>query len=168
MEVYFPMTNRDDFISAMRTVAHSVTLVTTDGPAGLHGATVSAFCSVSADPPMVLVCLNEGSEIFRTVTANKTFSVTVLPEGSQHLADRFAGRQDHELSSRFEGLEVIDAVPQVKGATVFNCEIANSIPSGTHHVLLGRVVSCSRGDQNPLNYYDGNYHWLSKFTQAAE
>jgi flavin reductase (DIM6/NTAB) family NADH-FMN oxidoreductase RutF len=46
---------RDPFIRAMRGVANSVAIVTTDGVAGRHGATVSAFCSVSADPPSVLV-----------------------------------------------------------------------------------------------------------------
>ena len=65
--------HRQDFINAMRTVASSVSVVTTDGPVGRHGATVSAFCSVSADPPTLLVCLNSGSRIARTVAENGQF-----------------------------------------------------------------------------------------------
>ena len=54
---------RTAFIHAMRGVAASVTVVTTNGKAGRRGATVSAFCSVSADPPTILVCLNKSSGI---------------------------------------------------------------------------------------------------------
>ena len=54
---------RDAYVHAMRRVASSVAVVTTDGPAGCHGATVSAFSSVSADPPTILVCLRGGSRI---------------------------------------------------------------------------------------------------------
>ena len=57
------MLGRDNFLQAMRRVASSVTVVTTDGPHGRHGATVSAFCSVSADPPSVLICLRADSRI---------------------------------------------------------------------------------------------------------
>ncbi|MEQ9673623.1 MAG: flavin reductase family protein, partial [Roseovarius indicus] len=83
---------REDFISAMRRVAASVTVVTTDGPAGRAGATVSAFSSVSADPPTVLVCLHAQSRIAGFVQENKRFCVNVLPERFSDIADRFAGR----------------------------------------------------------------------------
>ena len=68
---------RKSFISAMRRVASSVTVVTTDGPGGRHGATVSAFYSV-ADPPSALVCLKADSRIARSVSArNGVFCVNV-------------------------------------------------------------------------------------------
>lgn len=54
---------RDDFIAAMRQIASTVAVVTTAGPGGKHGATVSSFCSVSADPPTMLVCLHGASRI---------------------------------------------------------------------------------------------------------
>ena len=57
------MPTREEFIEALRGVASSVSVVTTDGAAGRHGATVSAFCSVSADPPTLLVCLRGQSRI---------------------------------------------------------------------------------------------------------
>ena len=82
---------RADFVAAMRGVANSVTIVTTDGPAGRCGATVSAFASVSADPPMVLVCLHAQSTIAALAQENGVFCVNVLPEGAGELAVRFAG-----------------------------------------------------------------------------
>ena len=67
---------REDFLRAMRCVASSVTVVTTDGPGGRHGATVSAFCSLSADPPSALVCLKAESRIARLVAAQPAFSAS--------------------------------------------------------------------------------------------
>jgi len=64
----------------MRQVAATVTVVTTDGPSGQAGATVSAFTSLSADPPSVLVCLRADSRIARAVQDNGVFCVNVLPE----------------------------------------------------------------------------------------
>ena len=92
--------DRASFIKAMRNVANSVTVVTTNGEAGCHGGTVSAFCSVSADPPTVLVCLMDSSRIAQTTLQNGNFCVNVLPYASQHVADRFAGRHDNEVADR--------------------------------------------------------------------
>ena len=77
---------RDAFITAMRQVAATVTVVTTDGPAGQSGATVSAFTSLSADPPSVLVCLKADSRIAKAVRDNGVFCVNILPVRQlQHL-----------------------------------------------------------------------------------
>ena len=69
---------RNAFIHAMRGVAASVMVVTTNGKAGRRGATVSAFCSVSADPQTILVCLNKSSEIADAVAENSLFNVNIL------------------------------------------------------------------------------------------
>ena len=50
---------RNEFISCMRNLVSSVTVVTTDGKTGRHGATVSSFASVTADPPILSICLNQ-------------------------------------------------------------------------------------------------------------
>ena len=61
-------------------------VVTTDGPGGRYGATVSAFSSVSADPPTILVCLKSESRIARAVAVNGTLCVNVLPQGGADIA----------------------------------------------------------------------------------
>lgn len=55
------LTSRQDFVAAMGNAATGVTVVSTEGPAGHFAQTVSAMCSVSADPPSLLVCVNERS-----------------------------------------------------------------------------------------------------------
>ena len=152
---------REAFIQAMRTVASSVTVVTTDGAAGRHGATVSAFCSVSADPPSALVCLNAASRIARSVAANGIFCVNVLPQPRRDIADRFAGRHDAHVSDRFDGIEYTQTSglpPAISGATVFFCALEESIGFGTHRIFIGHVVDLRQGGSDPLTYLNGAYH----------
>ncbi|MCY4291179.1 MAG: flavin reductase family protein, partial [Roseovarius sp.] len=116
---------RDAFISAMRRVAATVTVVTTDGPAGRMGATVSAFTSLSADPPSVLVCLKANSRIARSVTDNGSFCVNILPEDGEDMAKQFAGMFDSDTLDRFKGIEPIQTElgPILPNATAFTCTL---------------------------------------------
>ena len=152
---------RDRFIEAMRRVAASVTVVTTDGEAGRHGATVSAFSSVSGDPPTVLVCLFADSRIARAVAANGRFCVNVLPESGPDLADRFAGRHDGWIADRFSGVDCHGApgvAPVIDGATGFSCDVQQCVRSGTHLVVIGHVRDVLDGRASPLAWREGSYH----------
>lgn len=160
--------DRRHFIDAMRHVAQSVTVVTTDGFAGRHGATVSAFCSVSADPPMALICLNSKSRISSLVLENRFFAVNVLPHNANHVADRFAGLHDSQIPDRFEGIELGEQdVPIIPGSTAFLCEVDQSVPSGTHHIIIGKVHSVTQGTKHPLAYLDGTYHEVIALSAAS-
>ncbi len=155
---------REDFLAGMRFVANSVTVVTTDGPAGVSGATVSAFSSVSADPPMVLVCLNTNSKTLAMVKENRDFCVNVLPEGAKHIAERFAGLHDSELSDRFDGIDLTSSngpSPVISGATAFICELDQTVVSGTHVICTGRVLETHAGNFTPLIYMDRKFKRIS-------
>lgn len=157
----FSSADRDAFVQAMRRVANSVAGVTTDGTAGCHGATVSAFASVSADPPMVLVCLRSGSRIAEAVVANGTLCVNVLPADRPDLANRFAGRDDHIINDRFVGVDVFDAAggaPQIDGATIFTGVVAQTVAAGSHSIVICRVQNVRQSQSAPLAYLDGAYH----------
>lgn len=154
------MTAREEFIRAMRTVAHSVTVVTSDGAAGRWGSTVSAFTSVSADPPSILVCLNAESRLARTVRANGRYAVNVLREGERSLAERFAGRGPAPEADRFEGVALVEgaAQPSLAAAhTVFVCTVQQIVPCGSHLIVIGAVESAISGAARPLAYLDGGY-----------
>ena len=151
--------DRSTFISAMRRVASSVSVVTTNGPYGRHGATVSAFCSVSADPPTVLVCLNAKSRIANLVEHNRRYNVNVLPQDAEHLANRFCGMEDGKVADRFSEIELSDEdIPAISGATVVRCALEQVIVSGSHKIMIGRVLSTTAGEYKPLAYLDGGYH----------
>lgn len=151
---------RDAFIGAMRQVAATVTVVTTDGPAGKAGATVSAFTSLSADPPSVLVCLKADSGIARAVAANGTFCVNILPEDADHLARRFAGMFDADSPDRFEGVEVVDTEygPLLPRATAFSCSLTHRHVHGSHAICIGDVTGISDAGERPLTYMSGSFH----------
>ena len=152
---------KECFIAAMRQVAASVTVVTTDGAAGRHGATVSAFSSVSADPPTVLVCLAAQSRIAGAVAENGGFCVNVLAEDDAEIADRFAGRHDDVVNDRFAGIDCYGRPgipPQIDGATAFRCDVQQTLRSGSHLIVLGHVRDVLRGGARPLAYRDGCYH----------
>lgn len=158
---------RADFISAMRYVANSVSVVTTGGAAGRHGATVSAFCSVSADPPTILVCLHAKSRIAECVERNQTFNINVLPDNASLIADRFAGKQDPCIADRFEGIDLGQSeVPTIAGSTVFCCDLQDAILSGSHKIIIGRVKQTIRGDAMPLAYLDGAYRQIKPLSEA--
>ncbi|KIC17352.1 flavin oxidoreductase [Leisingera sp. ANG-Vp] len=154
------MADRDAFIAAMRQVASSVTVVTTDGPAGAAGATVSAFSSLSADPPSVLVCLRSGSRIARAVTANEAFCVNVLPEHASGTAQTFAGHLDHLCDDRFQGIALTSSRsgPVLDGATAFICTVGNTLVHGTHTIIVGNAMDIQNTGLRPLTYMDGAFH----------
>ena len=95
-----PPVKREDFIAAMRHVASSVTVVTTNGASGKHGATVSAFASVSADPPTVMVCLRSDSRIAKAVVQNKNFAACVLAKNTAEMAiSELSTAVDHGINT---------------------------------------------------------------------
>ena len=158
---------REEFLTAMRNVANSVTVVTTNGSSGKHGATVSAFSSVSADPPTVLVCLNSASSILKHVTENTRFCVNVLPETEEYVASRFAGFHDDEFKDRFIGIShqnIDNQPPMLDGATAFHCDLDQTVVSGSHVICIGLVTATRPVAASPLIYLDRKYHKTGPLT----
>ncbi len=153
------------FLEAMRSVASSVTIVTSDGPAGCHGATVSAFCSVSADPPSALVCLDARSRIAEIVRENRAFCVNVLPEDRADLSERFAGRLDSWIADRMAETHWSRSrhpAPKLPEATAFSCELVRTVTEGSHIVCIGRVTEVQIGAEAPLIYHQRTYRRLEE------
>ena len=155
-----PIVERDAFLAAMRRVAATVTVVTTDGPAGLAAATVSAFTSLSADPPAVLICLRADSKIAETVLANGAFCVNVLPEDAADLARAFACPPTDDPADRFRGLDIVGGAhgPLLPRATTFSCTLTEHVMHNTHAICIGAVRGLSLAEEKPLAYLGGAYH----------
>ena len=153
------MVDRSLFIEAMRHVAQSVTVVTTQGDDGPTGATVSAFASLSADPPSVLVCLRSDSRIGLAVGRNRVFCVNVLPEGASALASRFAGRFDADEPDRFGAIDCRHTAhgPVIGGATAFECTVDKIMTHGSHDICIGNVTAITNAARSPLAYMDGGF-----------
>jgi len=160
---------RQDFLEGMRHVARSVAVVTTDGPGGRHGATVSAFASVSADPPTVLVCLRSASRISAAVGRDGVFTVSVLTEQDQDVARAFAGEFDAARADRFADVRLASLpglAPGIANTTIFACTVIEMLQQHTHAVFIGHGARVVAARRPPLLYHDGSYTRLAGRTNA--
>jgi len=145
-----------DFISAMGRAATGVSVVTTDGPAGRMGLTVSAVSSVSAEPPLILICVNRKSPAIAALDGNGIFAVNLLAEHNQAYAETFSGRPREGKPFDFanhDWHEGLCGLPLVAGATaVFECRTHQSVDAGTHRIYIGQVLAAHKGEAEPLIY----------------
>jgi flavin reductase (DIM6/NTAB) family NADH-FMN oxidoreductase RutF len=156
------LTSRQDFVDAMGNAATGVTVVSTEGPAGRFAQTVSAMCSVSADPPSLLVCVNERSPLAAAAVRNGVIAVSVLAAGQAHVSDVFAGRPAHGSGPYdFDCAEwdvLATGAPVLRGAAAaFDCRLADSVTQGTHQVLFGAVVASTASGARPLVHHARTY-----------
>lgn len=153
------------FINAMSGAASQVTVVTTDGHAGRFGVTVSAFASVSAEPPLLLVCINRRSPAVAGIEANDCFCVNLLDEGQSHIANCFAGRPGPVAPYDFSCAgwdQHATGAPVLRdtGAT-FDCRVERSYDAGTHRIIIGRVLCAGASDKSTLAFSRRAYQSLS-------
>ena len=157
------------FFEGMSFAAATVNVITTDGPAGRAGVTVSAMSSVSADTPKptLLVCINEKSASAETLLSNGTFCVNVLRDHQSYISDAFAGRFKDDLSDKFKCTEWTNGsfgLPHVAdGLVAFDCRLVTTKKIGTHHVCFGEVEEVHLGDQgSALIYANRSYGATSR------
>jgi len=155
------------FVSAMGMAATAVSVVTTDGPEGRCGITVSAISSVSADPPLVLACVNRKSPAIKAIEGNGIFAINVLAAGNRDFAETFAGRPKEGKPFDFANHLWDDGetgAPLVSNATaVFECEMDSAYDAGTHRVFIGRVVAARHGDSEPLVYCNRGFCRIANY-----
>ncbi|MGK5683440.1 flavin reductase [Actinoplanes sp. URMC 104] len=129
-----------------------------------YGMTVSAVCSLSLDPPMLLACLNTASRTQEAVRRSGLFAVNILGEQQGELAERFARPGD-----RFAGLRTDPGrtgVPLLPGAlATVECRVAETVSAGTHRVFLAEVVHAEAAGGSPLAYFRGRF---GKFEPAQD
>jgi flavin reductase len=123
---------------------------------------VSAMCSVSADPPLLLACLHGRSPANAAIAANGVFCVNVLATRHDHVADTFAGRpcagKDRwDFSCGYWGVAPSGAPRIVDAIASFGCEVDRVIPAGTHLVYIGRVRVVQATPGTPLIYAARSY-----------
>jgi len=162
----------DKFLEAMSSASTSVNIVTTDGPAGRAGVTISAMCSVSADHPTVLVCVHHLSPVAKLIDDNGVFCVNLLTAEQSDISDTFAGRINRDDDNKFgcaEWIAMATGSPGLVGGLVsFDCTVVQKMRWDTHHVFLGEVVDIERAgnDSLPLIYACRSYGAPSLLTQT--
>lgn len=153
--------DREQFVRLMAKFASGVTIVTTEVDGEPHGLTVSAFSSVSLDPPLVLVCIGNDTRSRAALDESDRYTVNVLSTDQRNLSDRFA-RSQLSMERR---LEDVDYDRTENGGIAFNnalawfeCEQTDQLVRGDHTVYVGEVLEGRVIDEaDPLLYYEGEY-----------
>lgn len=162
----FDPVDADEFRTAMRRWATGVTVVTAQHHRSKHGMTVSSFTSVSLEPPLVFVSLEQDTKTTRLVHASGVFGVSILGEDQQRISDRFAGRIP-EVNNRFVGLELFTlktGAPLLADSLAsFDCQVVSTFDAGTHTLFLGEVVALRVGkNMKPLIYFERDYRTIDR------
>ena len=138
-------------------------LTVSDQAGGPHGLTVNSFTSVSADPPLVLVCIDNSCTLLPFFESASHFGLSFLEERQQDISMRFAFVPERRFdgvnwSSTPNGIPVIDGV-----LGWMECRIEQRVQAGDHRILIGEVVGAEiRLEELPLVYYGSGYRRLER------
>lgn len=150
----------------MARLGAAVSVITTTGAGGDAGFTASAVCSVTDDPPTLLVCMNRDSSLHDTLRANRILCVNTLAAEQEALSPLFAGSGDVPMARRFDAgrwTTLVTGSPVLAGAVVsFDCRIAQVTEVGTHSVLFCEVQAIQSGPaREGLIYFGRSYHRIT-------
>lgn len=155
--------SKEEFRAALGRFPSGVTVVTTRDKEGhLHGLTVSAFCSVSLQPSMILVCIDKYAGSHHAFENGGAFVVNILREDQQYVSNQFASK----VPDKFEGVDYqlgIEDLPVLKDALVnLECRQAHVYDAGDHTIYVGEVEKVTVREGHPLVYFHGNYREINK------
>lgn len=157
-----PETTTEKFKAAMASFAAGVTIITTLDADGLPQAvTATAFSSVSASPPLCLVCIDKRGRAYQPLLLRGLFAVNILRAEQQWLSARFAS----PMANRFEGVPwtkgQVNGCPLIDDALAWmECEVVEVHSGGDHDIFLGRPQAVQVRDGSALVYWRGSYSSL--------
>lgn len=135
-----------------------ITVVTTKDRSGkFHGITVSAFCSVSLEPPLVLICIEKTTGSHYAFGESGVFAVNFLPAGQASISEWFASQSEDKFKNVNYTIGSL-GVPLIKGCLAnIECTIERTCDGGDHSIIVGRVDEATVNDGDPLIYFRGEY-----------
>lgn len=151
------------FRSVLGRFASGITVVTTRDATGEdHGMTVSAFCSLSLEPLLILVCVEQSTVLHGVLAEATQFVVNILSSEQESISRRFA----EQIDDRFEGIGYTRGITSgaiLEGVLgVLECDIVARYPGGDHTIYLGQVIAATAHPGSPLLYYRGGYAQLER------
>ena len=186
---------KDFFRQVLGHFATGVTVVTTNSKGIISGLTVNAFCSVSLDPPLVLVCVDLTSNTLPLIREGKNFAVNILSNEQEFLSRCFAtpSIERYENFCHAEYTTAVTGAPILEGTIAFvDARVVAEYPGGDHIIFLGQVEAIgipgksefvqditpeqstlvtgetNGDDTQPLGYYRGQYrHFVSTYKEPS-
>jgi flavin reductase (DIM6/NTAB) family NADH-FMN oxidoreductase RutF len=159
--------NSESYRALMRHQAGAVTVIASGADGSRAGLTATAVCSLSDNPPTILVCVQRRSGAHDLIAKAGCFSGNLLSREQEDVAERFAGRRGLKGEARFAGLDwgtLETGAPVLAGALAsLDCELIDRHQFTTHSIFIGRVVAgVFRADAQPLLYFRGDYWDLDR------
>lgn len=150
-----------EFRHVLGQFATGVTVITTQYQNQPHGSTVSAFCSLSLEPPQILICLDKKATIHNLLLASEVFGVNILTEQGETTSRHFA----RHVPDKFSGVSYYLGqlgVPLLEDAlATLECRVAQCYPGGDHSIFIGEVISVSaQTHAHPLLFFRSKYSRL--------
>jgi flavin reductase (DIM6/NTAB) family NADH-FMN oxidoreductase RutF len=160
------MIDADTFRSVLGRFASGVTIVTARDANGQdHGMTVSAFCSLSLEPPLVLLCVDRAATMFELMRTHPQLGVSILSSSQEAYSRRFADPKS-ERSERFDGIAYTrgsnDAVLLEGALAHLECRVIEHHDAGDHTIVIAAIERAESLDGRPLLYFRGGYAQLER------
>lgn len=157
------MIDAEDFRAVLGRFATGITIITTRDEQGVdHGMTVSAFCSVSLNPSLVLVCIDHEASMHDLLLKHPNFGISILSSSQEAFSRRFASKE-------FERFDGINYTRSEKGFVLLGeslahleCHVVQHYNAGDHTIFVAEVDGAEAMDGRPLLYYRGGYALLER------
>ncbi|MGL4279947.1 MAG: flavin reductase family protein [Albidovulum sp.] len=155
-----------EFRDAMRAFVGNCSVITVGDGDDASGLVVTSAISLSAEPPLLLACVNRGSSSHPLLSRYGRFGWSSLGAAHKAVAERFSGFGGVKGAARYEGAEwetSVTGARLLKGAAAaFDCTVEEMIDRGTHSILIGRVQAVrTTPGAGALTYWNGDYRPLS-------
>lgn len=156
----------EKFRDALRHFPSGVTIVTINSPAAeaVHGLTVSAFASVSPNPPLILISIDHRATACSMLEAEgASFAVNILAHDHEALSNRFAWVKDEDRFAVGAWESGVSGAPILQDALAWlECRVASYFTAGSHTIYIGEVIASGvpRPDESPLIYWNRGYRLL--------
>ena len=148
----------DVFRNVIGHFASGVTVITSRGDDKDHGMTASAVTSLSMDPPMLLVCINDRNPTAHAVSSSRAFAVNILAESQADLAEQFGRPGDDKFAGVATHYGCLGEPALTDTLAHLECRVEEEeVRGGTHRVYLSRVVKAAAHDGAPLTYFRGAF-----------
>lgn len=157
----------ESYRDVLRHFPSGVTIVTIKSPASdaVHGLTVSAFASISPDPPLILVSIDHRASAYSLLeSAGTTFAVNILGQDQMELSNRFAWLKDEDRFADGDWDTALTGAPILKDSLGWlDCTIYSRFAAGSHTIYIGEVQASGvpRPDGKPLIYWNRGYRHLA-------
>ncbi|HSH02471.1 MAG TPA: flavin reductase family protein [Anaerolineae bacterium] len=152
------------FRQAMRHFPAGVTIVTIKAGEQRHGLTVSAFVSISPEPPLIMVAIDERHHAYELLEQEgAVFAVNILHQEQTDLSNRFAWIKDEDRFAQGSWGTAVTGAPILEDALSWlDCTIYDRFKAGTHMLYLGEVQASAvlQEEKPPLIYWHQGYRQL--------